>query len=76
MNYEDLTTEEKSKLNRIIKEKYPNSDIAINEIEISQVNDNLLKIDYRGLNIEVPIEKPKEDIDIMDTVLKLLKIFY
>ncbi len=59
MNYENLTDEQKNKLNDEIKKKYPNSKIDIEDIKIIRDGD-ILKISYQGINIEIPIGKPDQ----------------
>jgi hypothetical protein len=59
MEYQDLTDEQKNKLNEAIKKKYPNSKINVDDIEISR-NGDILKISYKGINIEIPIGKPDQ----------------
>ncbi|MCT7548306.1 hypothetical protein N5U18_07400 [Aliarcobacter butzleri] len=59
MNYENLTDEQKNKLNDEIKKEYPNSKIDIEDIKIIRDGD-ILKISYQGINIEIPIGKPDQ----------------
>jgi hypothetical protein len=59
MNYENLTDEQKNKLNDAIKKEYPNSKINIEDIKIMRDGD-VLKISYQGINIEIPIGKPDQ----------------
>lgn len=59
MNYQNLKEEEKNKLNKLIKEKYPNAEIDVDDIKIINEN-NTLKISYKDIRIELPIGKPDQ----------------
>ncbi|WP_373033960.1 hypothetical protein [Sulfurovum sp.] len=59
MEYQDLNDEQKNKLNEAINKEYPNSEINVDDIEINRDGD-ILKINYQGINIKIPIGKPDQ----------------
>lgn len=60
MDYQNLTVEQKEKINSAIKDKYPDSEMNIDDIQIVKLSDDSLRISYQGINVEIPIQKPDQ----------------
>ena len=59
MSFEDLTENKKNEILKTINEKYPNTNINIDNIKIDRIDDSL-EINYKDINIKIPIGKPDQ----------------
>lgn len=60
MNYYDLTLNEKKKIQDKIKAHHPDANINIDEIRVEKSSDGYLKVSYKGIVVEIPIQKPDQ----------------
>ena len=60
MNYQSLTAEQKAKIDAVTREKYPDTEVNIQDIAIEKLPNDYLKMSYKGITIEIPVTKPDQ----------------
>ncbi|MDD4540227.1 MAG: hypothetical protein GX617_06130 [Lentisphaerae bacterium] len=60
MNYHSLPKHVKADINKEINERYPESNIDIDQIKISDVGNDRVRFEYGELTLEVPIGRPDQ----------------
>lgn len=54
MNYKNLSDEQKLIIQSAVKEKYPNTDVEYDKINFGDLSKDSLKLEYKGLVLEIP----------------------
>ncbi len=60
MNYHNLTAEQKSKIDAAIREKFPDTEVNIQDIVVEKLPNDCLKMSYNGISVEIPVTKPDQ----------------
>lgn len=60
MNYKSLSPAEKQQIQEKIKAQYPDADIDVGEIKVEKSSEGHLKVSYRGIVVEIPLQKPDQ----------------
>ncbi|MGI5923459.1 MAG: hypothetical protein GX945_06335 [Lentisphaerae bacterium] len=60
MDYHNLPKDVKAEINRKIKESYPEADIDIEQIRVTDIGNGKIRFEYKGIIVELPIGRPDQ----------------